>query len=333
MILKGEPVNAPLDWLLDGPGWIRYRTRLDLLKQPEEEMAVATARDEMIRDPNMRSMISDLNSWPGYPLQRHNDAKHPIHKLVFLADLGFRATDPGLSIVVDNVKKQRSEEGVFQVLVNIPTRFGGSGEDEYAWMLCDAPLILYSLVRLGLSDDRPVRDAMDYLVGLVEDFGWPCAAAPRFGRNFRGPGKKGSPCPYANLVMLRALSQLPGQRDSNASREGVRALLDLWRDRKERRPFLFAMGTHFNRLKAPLIWYDILHVLDVLSQFPIALEDPRLGEMIDLLLEKIGNDGRFTAESIWKAWSDWEFGQKKMPSMWITLLSHRIMKRMGIQDS
>jgi hypothetical protein len=287
----------------------------------------------MIVDPNIRGLIAEIENWPGYPLQRHNDAKHPIHKLVFLADLGLRVTDPGMADVVDRVLKLRSEEGVFQVLVNIPTRFGGSGEDEHAWMLCDAPMILYSLHRLGLSDDNAVRGATDYLIGLVDDYGWPCVAASRFGKNFRGPGRKGNPCPHANLVMLRALSQLPGQRDSHASEKGVSALLDLWRDRRERRPFLFAMGTHFNRLKAPLIWYDILHVVDVLSQFPIALEDPRLREMADLILEKMDDDGRFTAESIWKAWSGWEFGQKKTPSMWITLLAHRIMKRMDIQGS
>jgi hypothetical protein len=287
----------------------------------------------MLEDPSICGLITELDDWPGYPLQRHNDAKHPLHKLVFLSNLGLRVEDPGLSKVIDRIQEQSSGEGVFQVQVNIPTRFGGSGKDEYAWMLCDAPLILYSLVRMGLSDDRSVRDATDYLVGLVEDYGWPCAAASRLGKNFRGPGKKGNPCPYANLIMLRALSQLPGQRESQASCDGVSSLLELWTDRRERRPFLFAMGTHFNRLKAPLIWYDILHVMEVLSQFPIALEDPRLGEMADLLLEKMDDDGRFKAESIWKAWSGWEFGQKKTPSMWISLLSHRIMKRMCIQGT
>ena len=46
------------------------------------------------------------------------------------------------------------------------------------------------------------------------------------------------------------------------------------------------MGTHFARLKAPLIWYDILHVLDVLTQFPWAWEDARLQEMVALVAEK-----------------------------------------------
>ena len=31
---------------------------------------------------------------------------------------------------------------------------------------------------------------------------------------------------------------------------------------------MFFMGTDFRKLKVPLVWYDLLHVLDVLSSFP-----------------------------------------------------------------
>jgi hypothetical protein len=30
----------------------------------------------------------------------------------------------------------------------------------------------------------------------------------------------------------------------------------------------FYMGTDFCKHKVPLVWYDILHVVDVLTQFP-----------------------------------------------------------------
>jgi hypothetical protein len=35
------------------------------------------------------------------------------------------------------------------------------------------------------------------------------------------------------------------------------------------------------------------------------------------------------AESVWKAWSEWEFGQKKNPSFLITLQVSRILKRIS----
>ena len=87
------------------------------------------------------------------------------------------------------------------------------------------------------------------------------------------------------------------------------------------------MGTDFAKLKAPLIWYDILHVTDVLTQIPWVLEDKRLLEMIEIVKNKAGQDGRFTAESIWMDWKSWDFGQKKDPSRWLTLIAQRMLKR------
>ncbi len=42
---------------------------------------------------------------------------------------------------------------------------------------------------------------------------------------------------------------------------------------------MFFMGTDFSKLKAPLVWYDLLHVLDVLSNYPNYRNDPRLLSM------------------------------------------------------
>ena len=87
------------------------------------------------------------------------------------------------------------------------------------------------------------------------------------------------------------------------------------------------MGTDFIKLKAPLIWYDVLHVLDVLTQFGWLQQDPRLQELADLVRHKADAQGRYTPESMWKAWSEWDFGQKKAPSSWLTLLVLRALGR------
>jgi hypothetical protein len=87
------------------------------------------------------------------------------------------------------------------------------------------------------------------------------------------------------------------------------------------------MGTDFCKLKVPFVWYDILHVLDVLSRFPWVRKDVRFLEMLELLKSKADQHGRFSLESIWTAWKDWEFGQKKEPSRWLTLMAWRIISR------
>jgi len=80
------------------------------------------------------------------------------------------------------------------------------------------------------------------------------------------------------------------------------------------------------------VWYDLLHVLDILSCFEWLREDTRLLDMLGILQSKVDEQGRFTLESVWTAWKDWEFGQKKEPSRWLTLMAWRILGRLGVDS-
>ena len=322
-------MDQTLPWLLGGSPWVEYRARLDLLTQPEGDLQAQSARQAMLNHPQVQALLAELHGWPGRVLTSHKQAGHPLHKLVFLADLGLRAGDPGMDAIIDRILEHRSDAGPFQVLMNIPSHFGGSGEDQWAWALCDAPLLLYALLKFGLSGDSRLQEAVSYLAGLGRANGWPCAVSPELGR-FRGPGRKEDPCPYANLVMLKALAEMDELRDSRASRTGAETLLSLWEHSREQHPYMFYMGNDFAKLKAPLVWYDILHVLDVLSQFPWLHEDARLQDMATIVLAKADRQGRFTSESVWKAWDEWDFGQKKTPSPWLTLVALRILKRLNV---
>jgi hypothetical protein len=313
-------------WLLTGPPWVQYRTRIDLLDENPDSFEVQNARQEMLDHPQVQKLLDDLGMWPDPPLKRHNDANHPLHKLSLLADFGVVATDPGMDPILERVLANQSPEGPFQIVMNLHPRFGGRSGDHLVWMLCDAPMVLYALIKMGLAAAPQVQAAGEYLMDLVRENGWPCAATPDLGK-FKGPGKRENPCPYANLVMLKALAAHPKWRTHAACKIGTDTLLDLWTRRRAVKPFLFAMGTHFGRLKAPLIWYDLLHILDVLTQFPWTHNDPRLGEMISILMDKSDEMGRFTPESVWMAWKDWDFGQKKVPSYWLTLTAQNIINR------
>jgi hypothetical protein len=320
--------NGIIDWLMGGPPWVQYRTRIDLLGQPDSNGEVASTRQKMLKHPGIQALLSELSGWPGPSLKRHNDASHLLHKLVFISDLGIRAGDPGVGKIINNIIEHKSKDGAFQVIANISPQYGGRGKDEFAWMLCDSPSILHSLIKLGIQDDSVISSAARHLASLSADNGWPCTVSSNLGK-FRGPGRKTDPCPYATLISLKALSQMPEWRGSEVCLRGAESILQLWEQRKERRPYLFAMGTDFTKLKAPLIWYDLLHVLEVLSQFPPLQKDKRLLEMVDVMKAKSGADGRFTAESVWKAWSEWEFGQKRNPSFLITLQVYRLLKRIS----
>lgn len=317
-------IAALTDWLLDGPAWVQYRTRVDLLKQKATHPEVVAARQAMLADAHIRVVIQSLGAWERTVINSHKSAGHPLHQLAFLADVGLRATDPGMDKVVARVMHHQSAEGPFQVLMNIPKHFGGSGKDEWAWALCDAPTLVSALVKFGLRDDPRVQRAREYLTTLTRDNGFPCAVSQELGK-FRGPGRKEDPCPYANLVMLKAGAHRPNTR---AHRVAAETLLTLWTTSRERHPYMFFMGADFRKLKAPLVWYDILHVLDVLTQFPFVRNDARMREMAESVRAKANAAGQFTPESVWQAWGAWEFGQKKIPSRWLTLLAHRALARL-----
>ena len=86
-------------WLLEGPSWIQYRTRLDLMNQSEKDPEVLNARKEILIDSKIKELIEELNNWPGPALKGHKAPSHPIHKLVFLSDLGLSKSDPQINIL------------------------------------------------------------------------------------------------------------------------------------------------------------------------------------------------------------------------------------------
>jgi hypothetical protein len=318
--------NKTIEWLLQGEPWIEYRTRVELLEQPESDPQVRAARKAMLADPKIKSLLSELGDWPGAVLNSHKSASQSFHKLSFIAELGLNVNDPPVKKIVQKVMKHQSKQGPFQLPTNVPAHFGGSGKDEWAWALCDAPVIVSSLIQLGMDDDPRVQTAVEYLNTLVRENGWPCAVSPELGK-FRGPGRKEDPCPYATLVMLNVLAHVPELQKSKPAKIGVETLLSLWEDSQEKHPYIFYMGTDFRKLKAPLFWYDILHVLDVLSRFEWTWKDKRFKQMLRVVEAKANRQGQFVPESVWTAWKDWDFSQKKLPSRGLTFFVQRILKR------
>lgn len=317
-------MNAPIDWLLCGEAWIAYRVRRDLLDQPDDHPQTQAARAAMLAYPAIRGLIEELTHWDEMPpVSAHKNAGLLLHKLVFLADIGIRADDPGMPAVLGQVMSHRSAEGIFTVPMDVSGHSALTGVHQ-AWALCDAPSIVYALTMMGLGSDPRVTAARNALKSLVRENGWPCAVSAELG-NFRGPGRKQDPCPYATLLMLKALAQDPSA--VNEAAIGIEILLDLWQNSREKHPYIFYMGDDFRKVKATFVWYDILHTAFVLSMFATAHEDPRFKDMMLQLGNKVDAEGKMTAESAWTPWKGWEFADKKNPSRWITCLYWIIRKQ------
>jgi hypothetical protein len=316
-----------VNYLLKAYPWTEFRTRIDLLDEPADSKNVMLAREKMIKHSSVELVVNELTNWPGTVLSSHKSAGQHYHKLSFLADIGVKHDDPKINIIIEKVFEHTSNQGPFQLPMNIPTHFGGTGQDQYAWALCDAPITVYSLAKMGLTNDERVIKAKDYLINLGRKNGYPCVASPELGK-FRGPGKKDDPCPYATLIMLKLLNLYETDRSSDYAKDSIDSLLNLWENSLTQRPYIFYMGNDFRKLKAPFIWYDILHLADTLSNFSHAKRDKRFMEIVDLIFQKVDSNGLFTPESVWQAWKGWDFGQKKKPSAWLTFLVYRIKKRL-----
>jgi len=278
-----------------------------------------------VNDPFIRSILDDFRDWPYPVLKRHNDAKLLIHKLAFLAEAGFTVENEEIAEICRTVSANRSEEGVIQLMENIPKQFGGTGIDSYNWMLCDAPLLHYSLHRMGF--DRSILErGTEYLFSLGQSYGFPCAASAEF-KKFNGPGKRGTICPYGTLLMVRLYSLFPERHGDDSCRTAVEALLVQTENREK--PYLFGTGNRFRKLKYPFIWYDILHMAEVLSRFERVRKDPRLKKLVDEIAKEADSNGLYKAGSVWQAWKGIDAGQKKEPSFWVSRAVERILQRMG----
>jgi hypothetical protein len=323
--MSSSAPSEVIAWLMEGPAFVRYRTRLDLLGHSildAEENRSGLRSDEMIV-----ALVKQCAAWPWPRLVSHKSAGHPIHKLEFLTTLGLGSEDRELADLADQIAQSAPEQGPFRIVTNVSPHYGGTGQDTWAWSLCDAPSLTASMNRLCAKHDPRVRSSADHLLSLCRANGWPCAVSLEMGK-FRGPGRKDDPCPYATLTMLELLSELDLERSEEA-RRGVESLLDLWDRSRESHPFQFYMGTDFRKLKAPFVWYDIMHVAEVLTRFDFALRDERLAGMAGVVRSKADAGGRFTPESVWTDWKDWDFGQKKEPSRWLTLCAYRMLARGG----
>lgn len=285
---------------------------------------------ELVSDPRVRALLEDVARWPGTVLNSHRSSSQTFHALEFLSELGFPGDTPEIAHAVECILSSMGEDGIPRLPMTYPAHFGGPGVETACWALCDAPTLLLCAVRFGKAADSRVVAGVRRLVGLCRPNGWPCAVSPELG-SFRGPGKKDDPCPYATLIMLRLLAEAEDAALAAGPQAaaGVEALLDCWDRSRDYHPYLFYMGTDFRKLKAPFIWYDLLHVLDVLSRFPAARVDPRFAAMLVELRAKRRPDGAYVPESIYQPYKAWDFGQKKQPSSWIRRVIDRIERRVS----
>lgn len=306
--------------------WLQYAIRLNLLNESKDSLT--DLRNEALKDRKIQAYLKDISDFHSMLVSNHKNPELPIHKLIFLLDIGFDTNIPEIENAIDQLTNHKDKNEIYQSITNIPKHYGGTGTDIFSWCLCDAPLLLIALVKANTDYQQQIKPGVDYLVTLHQPQGFPCSVAEELGK-FRGPGRKDDPCPYATLIMLKLLSEIEEYRDSDIVKSCINVILSLWENSLERHPYMFYMGTDFRKLKAPAMWYDIVSVADCLSKHECARADERFHEMVSMIKAKQDENGLLTPESIYTKCKGWDFGQKKAVSPYLSFLCLRILRRVN----
>jgi hypothetical protein len=300
-----------LDWLLEGPAWLRFSVERQLLDQNPQP-------DEALADPAVKKLIKELKDPTGLPALKtgvHSYKGKLYWSLFFLADVGFTVKDLGLERAVNAVYDCQQPDGKFRTMKDAKPDF-----------FC-IPAILLAALRKMNYDDSGRRDAFLRLVldSMRLDGGWHCAAQRARG----GKLEDTESCPMDNQNLLMLLGLFPEFARDKRFNGAIDLLLTHWERRAEKwRPYGFGVGTDFMKLKYPAAAYGVLRVLDALSLFPYAVKKKGFREMLFAVQAK-AVEGKYVPESIVAAFADFDFGQKKVPSRWLTFLVKRLEKRIA----
>lgn len=323
ILRRGDP--GP--WILDSDepsARLIALTRLPLAvpagKPAARRAALAAATEDVRSHPATRRLLAMLPKSGAEParVSGHDKPELVTNLLDLLAELGLKAgSEPRLARLLDQLLSHPDADGRFQA-------FGAQRSGPAVWgcVPCDTHAIVEAAGQHGRADDPRVRRALAAAVtDIVEtDLGpaWGCRPDPATG--FRGPGRKGEPCPQTTLEALRAFSWLPVRERPRELSAVVHTVLEMWRQRGTRKPYMFGHGRQFKIVKWPPTWYGAYEIVDVLGRLPEtwrnATEDRRsLAEIAACLLAyNVAEDGTVTPQSAFKGWEWLSIGQKKQPS-------------------
>ena len=183
-----------------------------------------------------------------------------------------------------------------------------------------------ALIRIGYLNDPRVKKALEWLIRIQnKDGGWLCPYWKAHIKDKHG-------CFYGTICPLEAFSEVPKKHLTKemeqATKRGSEFLL-MHR--------LFKADHHSYRvinqswLKFGFPWfygYNILRGLDILTKIGY-VEDERLTDAVQILLQKRGQDGKWILESAPVGRMQANIEMKGKPSKWITLIALRVLKRLS----
>lgn len=264
---------------------IRYKSRLNLLRQDPSDMEMVALQEDIRRSDRIRKLLAHRNADGRIPCQPYKKWVGTHWVLTALADLEYPRGDASL------IPLREQEYGFF---------FMGSRENPvyngYALQLkgrvrahasIEGNAIL-SLLKLGLDDELTDLLAEIVISWRWVDGGWNCDKNQHASHSSF----------HETLIPLRALNCYLRRNPDTRIRQMVLDTAEVFLKRGMFRRLTdgevidpYFLNTHF-----PYYWhYNTLYGLKVMGEIG-CLQDPRCREALDLLEEKRLPDGGFPAE-------------------------------------
>jgi len=303
-------------WLLSGEPWVAYQTRINLFHENLAVDVEAEYKRNIISSGKIQGLVHELQYYFPKTATRHTDSKLSHYKLRMLSDFGIAEKD-GMSKIIEEVGSH-TNNNLYSIRQQMPLR-DADPSVEWNALPCDNPVILYALIKMGAHNSN-----IDNQVSLLKEKwttpqGWFCHL-PFVEGQFK---KEHIGCPMAGLVALEVFSQYKELKDSSYAQNAYQTIRRHYDSGKS--IYYFGRGKNFHTFKYPYVWYNALYMADVLTRFDFAKREPLVVDLIDWIEANADTDGTYTPTSIFVEYKDWDFGNKKAPSPWITYVCYKIL--------
>lgn len=291
-------VNQTIETLLQSnePS-VRWKVRVKLLGKPRDSPSIRVLEQEIKDSPRITALLQRVDE-EGH-LDANVYAKWQGAQWVFmtLADIGYPPGDEHLRPTADDMVSQWLQERFFSEFE------ASTKQDVYKKLRTGIPVMegrhrtcasqqgnaLYTVLALGLDDDRVHQLAERLLYWQWPDGGWNCDKNPEADTSTF----------IHTLWSMRGLALYAKVTGDTAARKAVQRAVEVFLSRRlfRRARDGRVIREDFTKLHYPLYWhYDILGALKVFAEIGMT-DDDRFGDALDLLETKRLPDGGWPAEA------------------------------------
>ena len=322
---------------------IRWKTRVHVLGEDPDAKSIRSLREEIRHSPTVRALLSrrDQLGRPGTKRQVYYKWQGLHWVLASLADLGYPEGDATLHPLRDRVVELWLGPGYFQEFTarTQAEAYRGRGvplmRGRYRRCASQQGNALYSLVTLGIADDRSHSLAERLVHWQWPDGGWNCDRHPEADTS----SFMETLLPMLGLaVYARKYRRSPAAKVARAAEE-VFLRRRLFKRASDGR----IIAPDFVALHYPRYWhYDFLGGLKAMAQVG-RIRDARCADALDLLEERRLPDGGWPAERRYYKVSpktmtsnadyvNWGGTSRKRMNEWVTVEALAVLRAAGRLD-